>query len=39
MAGLRDKESLKKLPDDEREAFQKLWGDVAELLKKAAETK
>jgi tetratricopeptide (TPR) repeat protein len=40
LAGLRDSAALKKLPADERAACQKLWADVAALLKKAGgETK
>jgi hypothetical protein len=35
LAGVRDKESLAKLPEDERKAWQKLWADVADLLSKA----
>jgi hypothetical protein len=35
LAGIRDAETLKKLPVDEREACQKLWVDVTELLKTA----
>jgi hypothetical protein len=34
LAGIRDKDALMKLPADEREACQKLWADVAELLKR-----
>jgi hypothetical protein len=34
LAGLREREALKKLPAEEREACAKLWADVAELLKK-----
>ena len=37
--GLRDKDALAKLPEDEREACQKLWADVTELLQKAGSTK
>ena len=32
--GVRDKEALEKLPDDERRDWQKLWADVDALLKK-----
>jgi tetratricopeptide (TPR) repeat protein/serine/threonine protein kinase len=39
LSGIRDAKSLEKLPADEREACQKLWADVAELVKKASETK
>jgi serine/threonine-protein kinase len=35
LAGLRDAAALAKLPADERSAFEKLWADVAALLKKA----
>jgi serine/threonine-protein kinase len=35
LVGLRDQESLKKLPAEEREACAKLWADVAGLLKQA----
>jgi hypothetical protein len=34
-AGIRDKEALEKLPEEERKAFTQLWADVAALLKKA----
>jgi hypothetical protein len=34
LASIREPEALKKLPAEEREAWQKLWADVAELLKK-----
>jgi hypothetical protein len=37
LAGIRDKDALDKLPADEREVCQKLWADVAVLLKKAGE--
>ena len=36
-AGLRDKAALDKLPAEERAACEKLWADVAVLLKKAKE--
>jgi hypothetical protein len=36
---LREKDAVAKLPADEREACEKLWTDVAELLKKASEVK
>jgi serine/threonine-protein kinase len=35
LAGVRDKEALEKLPDDERKDWQKLWADVAALLEKS----
>jgi serine/threonine-protein kinase len=35
LASLREKEALAKLPQAEREAWQKLWADVAGLLKKS----
>jgi tetratricopeptide (TPR) repeat protein len=35
LAGLRDREALAKLPAEERVACEKLWADVAALLKKA----
>ena len=35
LAGLRDPEHLAKLPQEEREAFQRLWADVDALLAKA----
>jgi hypothetical protein len=34
LASVRDREALDQLPDDERGAWQKLWADVAGLLKK-----
>jgi tetratricopeptide (TPR) repeat protein len=37
LAGLRDKDAVAKLSADERQACEKLWADVAELLKKAEE--
>ena len=37
LAGMRVKDALTKLPADERQACQKLWADVAELLKKAGD--
>jgi serine/threonine-protein kinase len=37
LASIRDKDAVAKLPIDEREACQKLWADVAELLQKAQE--
>jgi hypothetical protein len=39
LIGIRDKDAVAKLPADEREACEKLWADVAELLKKASEQK
>ena len=33
LAGVRDKEALDKLPDDERKEWRQLWDDVAALLK------
>jgi hypothetical protein len=39
LAGLREKDSLAKLPADEREPSQKLWAEVAELLKKVGDAK
>jgi hypothetical protein len=39
LAGIRDRDAVAKLPPDEREACQKLWADVAELLKKAGDAK
>jgi hypothetical protein len=35
-AGVRDKDALAKLPAEEQEAWQKLWADVAALLKMVA---
>jgi serine/threonine-protein kinase len=35
LAGIRDKAALAKLPTEERAAWEKLWADVAALLKKA----
>ena len=35
LAGVRDKDALAKLPAEERAAWEKLWADVAALLKKA----
>jgi hypothetical protein len=37
LAGIRDKAALEKLPPEERAACEKLWADVAALLKKAGE--
>jgi serine/threonine-protein kinase len=36
LAGIRDAKQLDRLPADERRACERLWADVAELLKKAA---
>jgi serine/threonine-protein kinase len=35
LAGVRDPEELKRLPQEEREAWQKLWADVAALRQRA----
>ena len=35
LAGVRDQGALAKLPEQERGDWQKLWADVAALLKKA----
>jgi hypothetical protein len=37
LAAVRDKEALGKLPEAELRAWQRLWADVADLLKKATE--
>ncbi len=37
LAGLRDKESVARLPNEEQEACRKLWADVDALLRKAQE--
>jgi hypothetical protein len=34
---VRDPKALEKLPADERDAWRKLWADVAELVTKAGE--
>jgi hypothetical protein len=39
LIGVRDAKELEKLPADEREGYQKLWAEVAELLKKTSEAK
>jgi serine/threonine-protein kinase len=39
LAGLRDRDALAKLPEAERQAWQKLWTDVDALLKRAQEPK
>ncbi len=36
---MRDKDALEKLPADERDAWRKLWADVAELRAKTQEKK
>jgi hypothetical protein len=38
-AGVRDKDALEKLPAEERDAWQKLWDDVAALLAKTRDQK
>jgi tetratricopeptide (TPR) repeat protein len=35
LASLRDKDALAKLPQDQRQALDQLWADVADLLKRA----
>src|SRR5262249_6472156 len=35
LAGIRDAAALAKLPAEERVAYERLWADVAELLKSA----
>jgi hypothetical protein len=37
LAGVRDKEAFATLPEAEREAWRKLWGDVEGLLQKVQE--
>lgn len=39
LASIRDKNALTRSPPDEREVCQKLWADVAELLKKTGDAK
>jgi hypothetical protein len=39
LAGVRDRSALEKLPDAERAEWEKLWADVAELLKKVQDQK
>ena len=39
LASIRDKEGLAALPDLERPEWQRLWEDVATVLRKAAEKK
>ena len=37
LAGVRDADALMKLPDAERQEWQKLWQEVEALLKQAAQ--
>jgi hypothetical protein len=37
LAGLRDRAALDKLPAAERDAWQRLWADVGDLLRRAQE--
>ena len=39
LTGVRDTETLKKLPVDEQEPWRQLWADVADMLKKADDLK
>ncbi len=39
LSGVRDKESLNKLPADERTAWQRLWQEVAALRERAGQLK
>ena len=39
LAGIRDRDALEKLPETERDAWHKLWDDVAALLKKVEGSK
>jgi tetratricopeptide (TPR) repeat protein len=39
LAGLRDKTALAKLPETERQSWQKLWTEVDQLVQKTASTK
>jgi tetratricopeptide (TPR) repeat protein len=39
LGGVRDPEALAKLPETERTCWQKLWTDVADILKRATEPK
>jgi hypothetical protein len=39
LASVREQEALARLPEDERLAWQRLWEDVAELMKKGEEKK
>ncbi len=39
LAGIRDKDALEKLPEAERDAWRKLWDDVAAVLAKAGDGK
>src|SRR5262249_35107089 len=36
LAGVRDAAAIKKLPDEERQAWKQLWADIDALLKKQA---
>jgi hypothetical protein len=36
LAGIRDPDALGKLPDDERQQWQRLWSDVDALLERAS---
>ena len=36
-AGVREPEALAKLPEAERQAWQKLWNDISDMLKRAQE--
>jgi hypothetical protein len=35
LSGLRDEKALSALPQEEREAWRRLWGDVRDLLSRA----
>jgi hypothetical protein len=35
LAGVRDKDALDKLPEDERKQWRQFWDDVADLLRRA----
>jgi hypothetical protein len=39
LASVRDKDALAKLPEDERQAWLKLWADVAALLERTSAAK
>jgi superkiller protein 3 len=39
LASARDKDALAKLPEDERQAWQKLWADVAALIERTSAAK
>ncbi len=39
LTGVRDAAALKKLPAEEQEAWQKLWADIMDLLKKVGDSK